>query len=51
MGNCLSTSDEDAGAKENSEMIDRMLQEDGKRWQQECKILLLGKSPRAVRFL
>jgi guanine nucleotide-binding protein subunit alpha len=41
MGNCASSSQE-ADGKARSDMIDRQIEEDSKRYKRECKILLLG---------
>ena len=41
MGNCASNSQEAEG-KARSDMIDRQIEEDSKRYKRECKILLLG---------
>lgn len=41
MGNCASTTQEAEG-KARSDMIDRQIEEDSKRYKRECKILLLG---------
>jgi hypothetical protein len=41
MGNCASNSQEAEG-KIRSDMIDRQIEEDAKRYKRECKILLLG---------
>lgn len=41
MGVCLSA--EEKAAKEQSNIIDRQLEEDNKKFKKECKILLLGK--------
>ena len=41
MGNCSSNS-QDAEGKARSDMIDRQIEEDSKRYKRECKILLLG---------
>jgi hypothetical protein len=43
MGNCASTSQE-ADGKARSDLIDRQIEEDSKRYKRECKILLLGTS-------
>ena len=43
MGNCASSSQE-ADGKTRSDMIDRQIEEDSKRYKRECKILLLGAS-------
>ncbi|KAF5322853.1 hypothetical protein D9619_002293 [Psilocybe cf. subviscida] len=40
MGGCMSTPD--TSAKERSDEIDRQIEEDGKRFKRDCKILLLG---------
>ena len=42
MGNCASSA-QDADGKARSDMIDRQIEEDSKRYKRECKILLLGK--------
>ncbi|RMJ26364.1 hypothetical protein PHISP_02744 [Aspergillus sp. HF37] len=43
MGFCMSKeSPEDAEQKKKSQMIDRKLEEDSRRFRRECKILLLG---------
>ncbi|KAI9672475.1 MAG: Guanine nucleotide-binding protein alpha-2 subunit [Caeruleum heppii] len=42
MGSCMSSHSEEAEKKKRSQMIDRKLEEDSKRLQRECKILLLG---------
>ena len=44
MGNCASSSQEVEG-KARSDLIDRQIEEDSKRYKRECKILLLGASP------
>ena len=44
MGNCASNSQEAEG-KARSDMIDRQIEEDSKKYKRECKILLLGASP------
>jgi hypothetical protein len=41
MGNCASSSQEAEG-KARSDMIDRQIEEDSKKYKRECKILLLG---------
>ncbi|KAI9441933.1 G-protein alpha subunit [Lactarius indigo] len=41
MGNCASNSQE-AEEKARSDMIDRQIEEDSKKYKRECKILLLG---------
>jgi len=41
MGNCASTNQE-ADGKARSDMIDRQIEEDSKKFKRECKILLLG---------
>jgi len=41
MGGCLSTVDR--VGKERSDAIDKMIEEDQKRFKRECKILLLGE--------
>ncbi|KAH9957678.1 G-protein alpha subunit [Russula dissimulans] len=41
MGNCASNSQEAEG-KARSDMIDRQIEEDSKKFKRECKILLLG---------
>ena len=41
MGNCASNSQEAEG-KARSDMIDRQIEEDSKKYKRECKILLLG---------
>jgi guanine nucleotide-binding protein subunit alpha len=41
MGNCSSNSQEAEG-KARSDMIDRQIEEDSKKYKRECKILLLG---------
>jgi hypothetical protein len=43
MGNCASNSQE-ADGKARSDLIDRQIEEDSKRYKRECKILLLGAS-------
>ncbi len=48
MGNCASNTHE-ADGKARSDMIDRQIEEDSKRYKRECKILLLGASP--ISFL
>jgi len=40
MGNCASSSH--AEGKARSDMIDRQIEEDAKKYKRECKILLLG---------
>ncbi|KAF8880345.1 heterotrimeric G-protein alpha subunit, GPA3-like protein [Gymnopilus junonius] len=40
MGGCMSTPDR--SGKERSDMIDKQIEEDNKRFKRECKILLLG---------
>lgn len=40
MGGCVSTPDH--SGKERSDLIDKELEEDSKRFKRECKILLLG---------
>jgi hypothetical protein len=47
MGNCASTSQE-ADGKTRSDMIDRQIEEDSKRYKRECKILLLGTCPTPI---
>lgn len=42
MGNCLSSTSEEAEKKKKSQAIDRIIEEDSKRLKKECKILLLG---------
>lgn len=42
MGACLSSSNEEKGAKERSIAIDRQIEEDSRKFKKECKILLLG---------
>lgn len=42
MGACLSTTEEKA-AKDRSAHIDKQLEEDNRKFQKECKILLLGE--------
>lgn len=42
MGNCASQTDREEKSK--SDAIDRLLEEDSKRFKKECKILLLGAS-------
>lgn len=45
MGFCMSKeSPGDAEQKKRSQMIDRKLEEDSRRFRRECKILLLGWS-------
>lgn len=41
MGNCASV--QDRTEKERSDEIDRMIEEDSRRFRKECKILLLGQ--------
>ena len=41
MGNCASNTQEAEG-KARSDMIDRQIEEDSKKYKRECKILLLG---------
>ena len=41
MGNCASNTRE-AEEKARSDMIDRQIEEDSKKYKRECKILLLG---------
>ena len=41
MGSCLSTVDR--AGKERSDAIDKVIEEDQKRFKRECKILLLGE--------
>lgn len=41
MGNCASSTRE-AEEKARSDMIDRQIEEDSKKYKRECKILLLG---------
>ncbi|KAI9460345.1 G-protein alpha subunit [Russula earlei] len=41
MGNCASNNEE-ADGKARSDMIDRQIEEDAKKFKRECKILLLG---------
>ena len=50
MGNCASSSQEAEG-KARSDLIDRQIEEDSKRYKRECKILLLGASPIPSFFL
>lgn len=40
MGGCMSTSDR--AGRQRSDEIDKMIEEDSKRFKKECKILLLG---------
>ena len=40
MGNCASQTDKDEKAR--SDLIDRQLEDDSKKFKKECKILLLG---------
>ena len=47
MGNCASTSQEAEG-KARSDLIDRQIEEDSKKYKRECKILLLGACPTPV---
>ncbi|KAJ3481475.1 hypothetical protein NLG97_g7811 [Lecanicillium saksenae] len=42
MGNCLSSTSEEAEKKKKSQAIDRIIEEDSKKLKKECKILLLG---------
>ncbi|KAI9431188.1 G-protein alpha subunit [Lactarius indigo] len=42
MGHCASSAREDGRAHSVSDMIDRQIEEDSKRYKRECKILLLG---------
>lgn len=42
MGNCMSNVDQEAVSK--SAEIDKLIEEDSKRFRKECKILLLGES-------
>jgi len=41
MGNCASAT-QDRGAFQRSADIDRIIEEDSKKFKKECKILLLG---------
>jgi guanine nucleotide-binding protein G(i) subunit alpha len=41
MGNCASNTRE-AEEKARSDLIDRQIEEDSKKYKRECKILLLG---------
>lgn len=43
MGACLSSPNEEKGAKERSIAIDRQIEEDSRKFKKECKILLLGE--------
>lgn len=47
MGACFSSHTEEAEQKKRSQMIDRKLEEDSRRFHRECKILLLGTSAHA----
>ncbi len=42
MGNCASQADKDEKAR--SDLIDKQLEDDSKKFKKECKILLLGAS-------
>ena len=42
MGNCASAT-QDREASQRSADIDRIIEEDSKKFKKECKILLLGK--------
>ena len=42
MGNCASQTDKDEKAR--SDLIDKQLEDDSKKFKKECKILLLGAS-------
>lgn len=44
MGNCASGT-QDREASQRSADIDRVIEEDSKKFKKECKILLLGKGP------
>ena len=44
MGNCLSSSSEEAEKKKKSQAIDRTIEEDSRRLKKECKIILLGNA-------
>jgi guanine nucleotide-binding protein subunit alpha len=46
MGNCASRGH--AEGKARSDMIDRQIEEDAKKYKRECKILLLGASTSTV---
>jgi hypothetical protein len=50
MGNCASNTRE-AEEKARSDMIDRQIEEDSKKYKRECKILLLGAFPRSLQLL
>jgi hypothetical protein len=47
MGNCAS-SNQEADGKTRSDMIDRQIEEDAKKYKRECKILLLGQSTSSI---
>lgn len=44
MGACMSSNNEAAEQKKQSQAIDKILEEDSKRLRKECKILLLGEA-------
>jgi hypothetical protein len=49
MGGCISTADRAGKAK--SDLIDKQIEEDNKKYKRECKILLLGASLVLFHFL
>lgn len=49
MGNCASQTDKDEKAR--SDLIDRQLEDDSKKFKKECKILLLGPCLSAARLI